>query len=137
MWPLTGPYVEGVWSEILGPTATLLARRLGRCVEASATTRVSIDEVGRSLGISGSKVVKALRQLHPHHLVHFEPERRLIGVSGFAPSVRPDDRHRLSRAGQAEHARSFGEIGGAGGGLDRPPGCRAPGSSSGTFGRSL
>ena len=28
-WRLSDPYIEQVWSEHLGPTATLLARRLG------------------------------------------------------------------------------------------------------------
>jgi hypothetical protein len=109
MWPLTGPYVEEVWSEILGPTATLLVRRLGRCVDAGPSTRVSVDELGRSLGITGAMVVRALRQLHRHGLITFTPERQSIDVSGFAPSVPP---RRLRRTGRASQSR-LGKLGGA------------------------
>ena len=108
-WPLTGPYVEGVWLEILGPTATLLARRVGRMVDERRSTVVSLVELGASLGVSETKVVSALQRLHMHHLVVFAPDRLLIGVSGFAPSVRPGQQHRLSRAGLAEHARLVAE----------------------------
>src|SRR3954466_13151788 len=61
---LTSRYVELVWSEFLGPTTTPLARRIGLDLAATgATTGLSANEVGRSLGVAPSRVRWALHRL--------------------------------------------------------------------------
>ena len=63
-WLLTGRYVEVVWSELLGPTATLLARRLGDFVERHpAGGEVSVTAMGVSLGAAPSMVRASLVRL--------------------------------------------------------------------------
>jgi hypothetical protein len=37
--PLTGDYLELVWSELLGPTATMVARRIGRALDEPGRVR--------------------------------------------------------------------------------------------------
>jgi len=103
-WALTGRYVEMVWSELLGPTATLLARRLGDCVDLHPCgVEVSLADVGRSLGVAPGKVRSSLRRLHRFGLATMCVDRATIEVSGLAPSVSPSLSARLSAAGRREH----------------------------------
>jgi len=43
-WRLTDPYIERLWSERLGPKATLLARRLGRLSEGGRAAHERLAE---------------------------------------------------------------------------------------------
>ena len=103
-WALTGRYVEVVWSEFLGPTATLLARRLGNFVELHPRGgELSLTVMGRSLGVAPSTVRKALRRLAWHGITMVCDERAVLGVSGLAPLIGPDLLARLSADGGREH----------------------------------
>ena len=118
-WALTSPYVERVSVGAIGPTAALLARRLGFTIDAHPNgARLSIAEVAASLAVPASKVTSSLRRLHHHGLVVFAPDQGLVGVSGFAPSVAPQQLARLSSFSQREHQRLEAEA--AGGGESRP-----------------
>ena len=89
-WELTGLYFETEWSEVLGPTATLLARRLGRIVERDAPpATVSLARLGGSLGIAPSKVRDSLARLSRHAIVSFNEPAGLLHVSRSAPPVPP------------------------------------------------
>ena len=105
-WRLSDPYVEQVWSEYLGPTATLLARRLGRTLEERpGGVDVDLGDLATSLGVQPSIAVKALERLNRFEVVYFAREQLIVGVSGFAPSVRGARLFRLSEAGRAVHER--------------------------------
>ena len=144
-WALTSPYVERVTVGAIGPTATLHARRLGYTIDAHPSgATLSIGELAASLAVPASKVTSSLRRLHHHGLVVFAPDQGLVGVSGFAPSVAPQQLARLSSFSQLEHRRLEAEA--AGGGESRPESARGawppaarqrPGVARPGVGRSL
>ena len=103
-WRLSDPYVERVWSEHLGPTATLLARRLGRMLEEQqGGVDVDLGDLAGSLGVQPSIAVKALNRLNRFEVVYFAPEQMIAGVPGFAPSVSGAQLLRLSEGGRVVH----------------------------------
>lgn len=103
-WRLSDRYVEDVWSEFLGPTATMMARRLGRLAEERpAGIEVDPADLGASIGVGRSLVEKAFRRLDRFGIVHSDLDRRIVGVSGHAPSVGDDRLFRLSEAGLVAH----------------------------------
>lgn len=105
-WRLTDPYIERVWSEHLGPTATLLARRLGRMLEERpGGVDVDLGDLAAGLGVQPSMTLKALDRLNRFEIVYFAPEQTIVGVSGFAPPVQGGRLLRLSEGGRAVHER--------------------------------
>lgn len=103
-WRLSDPYVEEVWSEFLGPTATLVARRVGRVIEAHPNgIQIDLDDFRDSLGVARSLTFRAFRRLHRFKVVLSDMDRGLVGVSGFAPSVRSDLVPHLSESGRELH----------------------------------
>jgi len=85
-WRLSDPYVERVWSERLGPTATLLARRLGRMLEEQqGGVDVDLGDLAGSLGVQPSIAVKALNRLNRFEVVYFAPEQMIAGCPGSLP----------------------------------------------------
>ena len=87
-WMLSDPYVEQVWSEYLGPTATLLARRLGRTLEERpGGVDVDLGDLATSLGIQPSIAVKALA-IEPVRGPVLRPravDRRGVGLRAVGP----------------------------------------------------
>lgn len=51
-FPLNHPYVENVWVALVGPTSTLLLRRLPRMWRQETPFRVDVAEFAASLGLS-------------------------------------------------------------------------------------
>jgi hypothetical protein len=109
---LTDLYVEEVWSEFLGPTATLLARRLGRAIaDRPGGLQIELTDLAASVGVAPSVAVKALERLHRFEIVHGDLDRRIVGVSGYAPTVGDLRVFRLSEAGRVAHERLTVEVG--------------------------
>lgn len=105
-WLLSDRYVEEVWSEHLGPTATLLARRFGRMIEEHpGGLDIDLADLASSVGVQRGIALKALNRLDRFEVVHFSSERSLVGVSGFAPSVQGGRFLRLSEHGRLVHDR--------------------------------
>jgi hypothetical protein len=100
-WPLRGDYVEVVWAEILGPTATAIARRLGRAA-ADLEVEVPFEAIAASLAIPPGRAVDALRRLHHHGLIEYYPEPANVVLSGWAPSIPP--RRAVTMSAYARHA---------------------------------
>ncbi len=101
---MTGRYVEEVWSEILGPTATMLARRLGHLAdEHPAGATVSLTALAAGLSSTGPRVTLGLRRLHHHGLVRYATDHSVIAVSGLAPSVTAERLAIISAATRARH----------------------------------
>jgi hypothetical protein len=107
-WLLTGRYMEMVWSEVLGPTATLLARRLGDLVELHpGGAEFSFSAVAASLGVPPGKVKASLLRLHRFGIACYLEESGEVRTSGLVPSVGPGVFARLSTGGRAEHCRQL------------------------------
>ena len=105
-WRLSDRYVEEVWSEFIGPTATLLARRFGRMMEeCPGGAEVDLGDLASGVGVQRGIAVKALERLNRFEIVHFSPEQSVVGVSGFAPSVHGGRVRRLSEPGRLVHDR--------------------------------
>jgi DNA-binding transcriptional ArsR family regulator len=103
-WALSGRYVEFVWSEIMGPTATLLARRLGDLLDRRQDgDDLSIRSISRSLGVPPSNVRRALSRLDRHHLVSLRVAESTVATSGLVPSVGFSRLTELSDLAQREH----------------------------------
>ena len=138
-WPLRGRYVEMVWSELLGPTAVLLVRRLGDLADLNPEgVHFSIAAMGRSLGVPPSKVRYSLVRLARLGLISMGDGRGVVEVSGLTPSVGPELAVRLSEGAAREHRWWLAEAADA-----RPPAAVAPsavrrgGASRCGSGRSL
>jgi len=105
-WRLSDRYVEEVWSEHLGPTATLLARRLGRMIEEHpGGVDIDLADLAAGVGVQRGIAVKALERLNRFEVVHLSAEQSVVGVSGFAPSVHGARVLRLSERGRLVHDR--------------------------------
>lgn len=105
-WRLSDRYVEDVWSEHLGPTATLLARRFGRMIEEHPRgVDVDLADLASGAGVQRGIARKALERLNRFEVVCFLLERSVVGVSGFAPSLQGVRVLRLSERGRLVHDR--------------------------------
>ncbi|MCU1462863.1 MAG: hypothetical protein JWO37_2938 [Acidimicrobiales bacterium] len=102
------PYVERFWLGILGPSTTLLMRRLAAGMEASPNGfDLSLSEAARALGIGGfggkgSPFVRALMRCCTFDLAHLAPD----GVFAVRRKLPPLNRRQVSRLSetlQAEH----------------------------------
>jgi hypothetical protein len=103
---LTSRYVELVWSEFLGPTTTLLARRIGLSLAtAGPATGLLLVEVGSSLGVAPSRVRWSLHRLAGFGIVGVSLAPAAVVTSGLAVPVPPHLAERLSAAGLVEHRR--------------------------------
>ena len=106
LWRLSDRYVEEVWSEFIGPTATILARRFGRIMEEHpGGAEVDLVALASGVGVQRSTAVKALERLHRFEIVHLSHDKSVVCVSGFAPSVRGGRVLRLTERGRLLHGR--------------------------------
>lgn len=127
-WRIDGPYVEGVWVEILGPAATTVARRVSFLLALAdgSDAAVPIEALTSSIGLSPRRVVEALRPLHHYGLIEFAETEAIIGVSGVVSSLSPLLVLRLSRypvevLTEATGGAGSGSPAPAGRGQRRPP----------------
>lgn len=112
-WGFRSEYVEFVWSEALGPTALLLARRLGTLIERSPHgAEVSVVELAHELGVGVSKIDSSLARLARNGLVSYSREHGVVGASGFARRVGERGRSALSRRGAEIDERLVAKTGG-------------------------
>jgi hypothetical protein len=104
------PYVERFWLGILGPSTTLLLRRLAGGLEASpAGFELSLAETARALGIGGfngkgSPFVRALTRCCTFDVAYLQGD----GAFAVRRKLPPLNRRQVSRLDeslQAEHER--------------------------------
>jgi hypothetical protein len=101
--PLTGRYVELVWSELLGPTTTLVARRIGHALDRpDRGFDLSLVGVGESMGVAG-KVRWSLTSLAYFELVTMTVDPPAVLTSGLVTPVPQGLLPRLSASGLIEH----------------------------------
>lgn len=112
-WAFRSEYVEFVWSEALGPTALLLARRLGTLIERSPHgADLSVAELAHELGVGVPKIDSSLVRLARNGLASYSREHGVVGASGFARRVGERGRSALSRRGAEIDQRSAAKAGG-------------------------
>lgn len=112
-WAFRSEYVEFVWSEALGPTALLLARRLGTLIERSPRgAELSVAELAHELGVGVRKIDSSLGRLARNGLVSYSREQGVVGASGFARRVGERGRSALSRRGAEIDERLAAKAGG-------------------------
>ncbi len=109
---LTHPYFEIVYLPLVGPSAVLLARYLGRLLAASeGPITVCAAALARELGLrarSGdafgiqSSLTKSIDRLEHHRLVRWLDDRHL-GVMTEAPAVTDKVRAKLPPAARYAH----------------------------------
>jgi hypothetical protein len=110
---LLGPYVEMVWSELLGPTATLVARRIGYALERPDHRReLSLTVIGNSLGVAPSKVRWSLTRLASFELITISSSPDAVVTSGYVTPVPTRLLAKLSPAGLLEHRELLGSSAG-------------------------
>ena len=105
-------YFEVVYGPLVGPTAVVLARALGRALErAGGTTEADLRELARELGLQSagdrgpgarSPLARALRRLEHIRVTRWK-ERGVLAVVAAAPSVSPRVLEGLPVAAQDLH----------------------------------
>ena len=108
VFELTSRYLETVWSEFLGPTTTLLARRIGLILTGpDPAPDLGVIETGNSVGVAPSKVRWSLTRLAQFELIAVSLRPAAVVTSGLVPAVPPHLVARLSPAGCAEHRQQL------------------------------
>lgn len=113
---LDHPYVEFVYTPLLGPTAVALLRRIGLLLSADRTD-VEVDAVTLSneLGIRASHtealgnrspLMKSLTRLTRRRLAE-QIGTRHYGIYQEVPALGPDDLHRVPESARAIHHRAL------------------------------
>jgi hypothetical protein len=102
-------YVEDVWCSMVSPSGVVLARRLGRLLDAYPMgSSVDIPDLAVTMGIGERRLLATFDRLVTWGLVARVGEA--IGVSGFAPVVMAARRERLPPSVAAAHRRLIGEL---------------------------
>ena len=107
--PVDGHYVERFWLPVLGPTATLLLRRIATDHTPSSPHHhrylsFPLDELAAGLGL-GSGTAKLRRTLHRlvrYEIVHQDPDGRYT-IPSHLPDVPDRYQYRWPESLQAEH----------------------------------
>jgi hypothetical protein len=121
------PYVEMVWSELLGPTATLVARRIGHVLERPGHRReLSLTVIGNSLGVAPSKVRWSLSRLAQFELITISSDPDAVVTSGLVTPVPTRLLAKLSPGGLLEHRELLGSSAGQRLSKVWPSGCSGP-----------
>lgn len=107
---LSDPYVEQCWSAILGPSATLLLRRLPAMWADNVPARVDRDQLSRSLGLGAgvgdnSRLMRSLERCVSHRLARWYIPGHSLDVFLNVPALRDQQVARLPEWSQAAHRR--------------------------------
>lgn len=89
---LTHPYVEQCWAPILGPSATLLLRRLPTIWADHVPATISRDDLARSLGLGNStgdagRLMRTLDRITHHHIADWHQPGRSLDVYLRIPAL--------------------------------------------------
>jgi len=104
---LTSSYLERVWSEFLGPTSTLVARRIGHALVGSPAPILEATPTANSLGVAPSRIRWALTRLAEFELIGIATGPDVVVTSGHVVPLPTRLIDRLSPAGLEEHRRQL------------------------------
>jgi hypothetical protein len=110
---LTDPYVEQCWSAAIGPSSTLLLRRLPALWVARVTAAIDASEFSQSLGLGAgvnehSRLVTTLLQLVRFGFANPASDDAGFDVYGQVAPLNPRQLARLPKWTQDTHERLFG-----------------------------
>jgi len=103
---LTDPYVEQCWSAVIGPSATLLLRRLPALWDASVPAEIDASELSRSMGLGAGVGVRSRLASTLERLVKFDlarPAHDRAGLDVYR-QVRPLTLRQLARGPERTRA---------------------------------
>jgi hypothetical protein len=89
---LTDPYVEQCWSAVIGPSATLLLRRLPTLWATGVPAEIDAGELSRSMGLgagvgASSRLASTLERLVTFGLARLAPDRVGLDVYRQVPPL--------------------------------------------------
>ena len=96
---LTSGYLERVWSEFLGPTSTLVARRIGHILLENPAPTLEATATANSLGVAPSRIRWALTRLAEFELIGISTGPDVVVTSGQVVPLPARLIRRLSPAG--------------------------------------
>ena len=108
------PYVEQCWSAVVGPSATLLMRRLPHLWQAQVPAQIEAGELSRSLGLGAgagqnSRLVATMGRLARFGLARPSgPDLDSLDVYLEVSPLQPRQLERLPEWTRAAHERLFG-----------------------------
>lgn len=110
---LQHPYVELCWTPVLGPTATLAARRLDLLLrDEPRGVDVDVPDLGRQLGVSPhgragrwSPIVRALERLERYGFARWDPHTDRFALRQTVAAVSPRLLERLPETTVRLHHR--------------------------------
>ena len=107
--PVRGTYVEVVWADLLGPTATVALRFLAPYSSLPAEqATLDVRELAATLGVSTSVLLRALGRLARFGFIRRRPH--VLEVRAFAAPVPSHYVSRLSRTARAFHAAAIATL---------------------------
>lgn len=107
---LTGTYVEHCWSAVIGPSATLLLRRMPTLWIERAPATITYGELSRTLGLGGgsganSRLMRSIDRVVRHGLATWEREGTGLDVYLQAPELNARQLERLPEWTRRAHLR--------------------------------
>ena len=111
---LTDPYVEHCWGPVLGPTSTLLLRRMPLLWAGREPATITHNELSKTfgLGCSGgenSKLMRSIGRLVQFRLATWAVPGRSLDVRRQAPGLSPGQVERLPEWSKRLHKRLLDE----------------------------
>lgn len=109
----TDPYVEQCWSAVIGPSSTLLLRRLPALWVARVPAEIGASELSQSLGLGAgvgehSRLVSTLERLARFGLARPAPDGAGLDVFRQVPPLSPRQLARVPEWTRDTHERLFG-----------------------------
>lgn len=111
---LTDPYVEQCWNHILGPTATLLLRRLPQMWAKDVPAPIRRDDLGRWLGVGAgdgrnSRLSRALDRIVTHRFGRWQDvDHSSLAVYSHVPALSLDQFDRAPTPARRAHDHLLG-----------------------------
>lgn len=110
---LTDPYVEQCWSAAVGPSSTLLLRRLPALWVDRVPAEIGASELSQSLGLGAgvgehSRLVNTLERLARFGLARPAPGGAGLDVFRQVPPLKPRQLARMPEWTRDTHQRLFG-----------------------------
>lgn len=110
---LSGPYLEQCWGPMLGPTATLVLRRMPTLWAERIPAVINREELGRSLGIGPGKGTNSTLSHTLDRVVRFGFARwhgfeQSLDVAVHVPVLKPHQVARLPEITQRTHEALLG-----------------------------
>jgi hypothetical protein len=110
---LTDPYVEQCWSAVVGPSSTLLLRRLPTLWITQVPAEIGASDLSRSLGLGvgvgeRSRLANTLNRLVQYRLASPSPDGTGIDVYRQVAPLSPRQLARVPEWTHGTHERLFG-----------------------------